>query len=310
MKLFSVVIFGMLMLVGSFGPRQSLIEDKGPISLKREGIENLYQISPDLYSGGEPTGSDGFRELAALGIKTVVSVDGAAPDLTTAKQYGMTYVHLPVGYDGIPDQQARALAKVVRTMPGPVLIHCHHGKHRGPTAAAFCAIVAEDWTREEALEWLKIAGTSPDYNGLFKSVMAFEPPIMTPLEEASIELPARAEVADLVDSMVSVSKRWENLKIIAKAGYEPPATHPDLDPPHEALMLAEHYRELQRLQESKEKGLDFIKRLRNAEQNALTFRGELGAGSKLGSDSATSRKDIAFEAVKKDCRSCHIRFRN
>ena len=31
---------------------------------------------------------------------------------------------------------SRHLARAARTLPGPIFVHCHHGMHRGPAAAA------------------------------------------------------------------------------------------------------------------------------------------------------------------------------
>jgi protein tyrosine phosphatase (PTP) superfamily phosphohydrolase (DUF442 family) len=109
-----------------------------PERLDLPGVENAYRLSPRLYSGGEPRGEQAFAALKSLGIKTAISVDGATPDAETARRYGIRYVHLPVGYDGISREQAVRIIKAARTLPGPVFVHCHHGKHRGPAAVAVC----------------------------------------------------------------------------------------------------------------------------------------------------------------------------
>src|SRR6516164_9740614 len=87
------------------------------------GLHNVYRITDKLFSGSSPEGDEGFRSLHELGIKTVISVDGARPDVGSAHKYGIRYVHLPFGYDGIPRQRVVALAKAVRDLPGPFYIH-------------------------------------------------------------------------------------------------------------------------------------------------------------------------------------------
>ena len=275
-----------------------------PERIEAEGIENLYRIGPGLYSGGQPGGASAFHALAELGVKTIVTVDGAAPDVEGARRYGMRYVHLPVGYDGISENRADALVKAAKTLPGPIYVHCHHGKHRGPTAAALCAIALDGWDRDRARRWLELAGTSPDYAGLFATIDAFEPPTDAELEAIPIDaLPERAEVPALVDGMVEVDARWERLKAVADADFRAPPDHPDLDPSHEALMLAESYRELARLDESRGRGADFLDRLAEALRHALTFRDALGAGD---GDSI----EAAFRAASGDCKSCHVQYRD
>src|SRR5258706_10041968 len=67
-------------------------------------LPNALQVHPQVISGGQPEGEAGFVELKGLGIKTIISVDGAKPDVEMAKKYGLRYVHLPHGYDGIPEE--------------------------------------------------------------------------------------------------------------------------------------------------------------------------------------------------------------
>src|SRR5262245_14950937 len=48
------------------------------------GLHNVYRITDKLFSGSSPEGDEGFRSLQELGIKTVISVDGARPDVGSA----------------------------------------------------------------------------------------------------------------------------------------------------------------------------------------------------------------------------------
>ena len=163
-----------------------------PERLDIRGVENAYRLSPRLYSGGDPHGAEALAALKGLGIRTLISVDGAAPDVEAARKLGLRYVHLPIGYDGVPREQAVKLVKAMKTLPGPVYVHCHHGKHRGPAAAAVCGLATEGWTEEQALAWLERAGTSPDYRGLYASAREFVPPTAEELGRAGDELPERA----------------------------------------------------------------------------------------------------------------------
>lgn len=49
--------------------------------------------------------------------------------------------------------------------------------------------------------------------------------------------PEKTEVSPLVDAMVEIDTHFDDLKLIKKAGYAAPPTHPDLAPAHEALLL-------------------------------------------------------------------------
>jgi len=277
--------------------------------LELEGIENAFRLGPKLYSGGQPDPEAGFRALAERGVTTVISVDGARPDLEHARRYGLQYVHVPIGYDGLSRQEAWAIAQAVRTSEGPVFIHCHHGKHRGPAAAALAARCAQNWDVNQALDWLNKAGTSPDYKGLFETVERFEPPTADELDRADITLTERVKVPDFVEGMIQIDERWEHLKAIRDAGFRTPPDQPDLDPPHEALMFVEHYRELQRLDEARQRGPDFVEQLRSAETHARRLSRSLARAQDQPPPDPAELNAI-FNMVGRDCTSCHKVYRN
>lgn len=285
-------------------------ETKAPERLEIRSIENTFRLSPRLYSGGDPHGAEALTALKELGVRTIISVDGATPDVDAARKLGLRYVHLPIGYDGVPREQAVKLVQAVKMLPGPVYVHCHHGKHRGPAAAAVCGIATEGWSKEKALAWMKEAGTSPDYRGLFTSAREFVPPSAEELERVGKELPERAKVPALVEMMVQVDERWDHLKAVQKAGFKAPTDQPDIDPPHEALQLAELFRELVRLPETKERGEAFLAAVEAAERRATSLEGSLRS---LGSGpTAEARKAVesAFLAVGKSCKTCHASHRD
>ena len=99
----------------------------------------------------------------------MISVDGAQPQVELARKYGLRYVHLPHGYDGVSEKRAQELAKAVRDLPSPIYIHCHHGKHRSPAAATVACVGAGLLQRDQGLSVLRTAGTSDHYEGLYDS---------------------------------------------------------------------------------------------------------------------------------------------
>jgi hypothetical protein len=100
------------------------------------GLHNVFRLTDNLYRGSAPEGDAGFVSLQKLRVKTIISVGGARPDEDRARKSGLSYVHLPIGYDGVPQQQGLRIARAARDLPGAVYIQSHHGKHRGPAAAA------------------------------------------------------------------------------------------------------------------------------------------------------------------------------
>ena len=62
--------------------------------------------------------------------------------------------------------------KTFRELDGPFYVHCFHGKHRGPAAAAALGRIAVDGVpREQAIaEMRQWCGTSEKYEGLYRTI--------------------------------------------------------------------------------------------------------------------------------------------
>lgn len=282
----------------------------GPEKVEAKGLHNVYRLSEKLYSGSSPDGDEGFASLRELGVKTIISVDGARPDVERAHRYGLRYVHLPIGYDGVPEGQGRRIAKAVRDLPGPVYVHCHHGKHRGPAAAAVAHLCVDDQCSvEAALEGMRRAGTDPHYTGLYAAPRELRRPTKEELDRTPADFPEVAEVPGLAQVMVEIDEHWERLKEVRAAGWRAPPGHPDIDPPHEALQLAEQYREAGRLGQVKERPAEFRRRLADAEERAKALEGVLRRDQVDGTVTAPAAEE-AFRRAGASCAECHAKYRD
>lgn len=282
--------------------------DDNPLPNNTPGMHNVIRVTEKLLSGSVPEGDVGFQSLQKLGVKTIISVDGARPDVERAKKFGMRYVHLPIGYDGVPAAQGLKLAKAVRDLPGVIYIHCHHGKHRSPAASAYIKLcLDEKCTVQSAIEMMKQAGTDPKYLGLYASAKEFRRPSREELNQADATYPEIANTGNMVQRMVEIDERWENLKLIQKAGWVTPKNHPDLDPPHEALLLLEHYVEMGRLPEVQKKPQAFQTMLKQAEREAKELEAALRQAP---SAERTQSASKAFSASAASCTRCHAQYRD
>src|SRR5262249_48315748 len=265
---------------------------------------------PRLYSGSSPEGDEGFRSLQQFGINTVISVDGARPDVERARKHGLRYVHLPIGYDRVTQDQALRLARAARDLAGPVYIHCHHGKHRSPAAAAVVLLCLDGQCPvEAAVRVMKQAGTDPHYRGLYASPAALRRPTKADLDRAPADFPEVAKVTALATLMVGIEQRWDHLKLVRAAGWKAPKGHPDIDPPHEALQLWEQYRESGRLPEAGKKHADCRRRLADATAVARELEQVLRRGKASGKlDEAAA--EALFKRAAAACADCHARHRD
>jgi hypothetical protein len=142
------------------------------------------------------------------------------------------------------------------------------------------------------------AGTAADYDGLYRSVREFRPPSAEELAKAPSRFPENAEVSAMVDTMVEIDQRWDQLKALA--------VH--LDSPNkaasEAVLLWEQIREAQRLPESANLGKSFQAKMTKSEEAALRLRMILAAHVKGEKLSAPNLRG-AMDEVAKSCKRCH-----
>lgn len=274
-------------------PRESPTEKDFP------NLHNLFQVSDRIYSGAEPHGEEAFSSLVKLGVKTIVSVDGAEPNVAEATKHGLRYMHIPIGYSGLSREATLSLTRLVREAEGPFYVHCHHGRHRAPAAAAVACIADGQADGAGALKILERAGTSTNYAGLWRDVAAFVPP------GPDVELPelvAMAKVDSLVAAMALVDRAYDNLKLCRDAGWKTPPGHPDLVPSQEALLLKEALRETARNQTTDQEER-FARWMRESESLAGKLEAELASGRFV-------QASAVLEQLNHSCAQCHRTYRN
>lgn len=279
--------------------------------LPSEHLSNLVRVHAKVVSGGLPDSAAAFQELARLGVRTVISVDGTRPDVKLARQYGLRYIHLPHGYDGISRRRARELGKAVMENDGLIYIHCHHGRHRSPAAACVACRTAGLIDAPAARDVLRLAGTDPAYRGLFQAVRQTEPVPVEELRKLSVTFREIAPVAPLAEAMVRIEHLESDLSEVAAAGWTAPPEHPDLDPAHQALLLREQFAELMRREETREYPPEFSKLLSDSAKAAGRLEQSLRRWSEDGSRKpAPSQFDRLAARIHTNCKTCHRRFRD
>ncbi len=274
-----------------------------PKKRKYDGLDNVLLVADGLLSGSEPDGEAGFDSLSRMGVRTVISVDGARPDIERVKARNMRYVHIPIGYDGIRPNKQLQLVKAIHDLPGPIYVHCHHGKHRGPAAAAFVAVALGAVDHKEALAFMQAAGTSSSYQGLYACVEQASPQSSETLDQAPADFPEIARVSGIISTMAGIDRAFDNLKSIRGVGSRTPPDHPDLVPLAEARRVVDLLSDLQLDPEVAVKPQDFFRLL-----HAATLRAKNLAEAVAGND--RNRSAAEFKALAESCTECHVRYRD
>lgn len=268
------------------------------------GLQNVAAFAPGVFNGSMPEGTQGLDSLAALGVRTIISVDGARPEVDAASARGMRYIHLPMTYSGVGEERSLQIARAIRDLPRPIYIHCHHGKHRSPAATAAALICLGDMTPEQGHAMLKLSGTSPSYPGLYRSVETERPRSATEINSADATFPAVAQVSSFVGGMVDIDHAYDHLKIIAANNWITPASHPDLVAAAEAGRMVETLRSIASRTDSHPRHADMLAMLHE----------NIDAASKL--EDLIVRKappadlTAAMSLISASCKDCHKVYRD
>ena len=202
------------------------------------------------------------------------------------------------------------LIKATSTIEGPVFVHCHHGKHRGPAAVGVICQGLEGWSAEQATNWMIQAGTSHDYPGLFRANAAFRMPGAEALASVSDRFPSSAEVDGLVEAMVQIDQVWDRLKALQSAGWKVSSESTKVQPAAEALLMVEAFREMRRGTDVRLKQPGFAKHLDQGEEQSLQLYQVLAAPDRRDAVELASRASERLAAIGQACAACHKKFRN
>jgi protein tyrosine phosphatase (PTP) superfamily phosphohydrolase (DUF442 family) len=272
-----------------------------PFAVDSQGpIENLLCLAPGLLSGSEPKGSDEYEQLAALGVKTVISVDAIAPSPELARKHDIRIIHLPIGYDGIDDERAKGLAFALQSAERPIYVHCHHGKHRGPAAISLGAIATGDIDHKQAKAFMTRAGTSSHYPGLWESVA--QSVKLETLEH--VRLQSKVRTRGMKETMANIDRAYESLWDCADNEFVAPEEHPDLAPASLAAQIHNLLRGLDSPRLTNRKGVIFHEDLLDSIDAASALEQSL----KNETDKDAWMENL--ELLDMTCVECHSDHRN
>ena len=277
------------------------------------GLCNVVAFHDGFYSGSAPAGDAGFDSLSSLGIKTILSVDGAIPEIELAEKHGMRYVHLPIGYDGFDDARKAQLVRAVRDLPKPIYLHCHHGKHRSAAAAGTIAVSLGWLTNDEAAMRMKVCGTAAGYKGLWACTAAAAPMTAIAIDAATSDFPKITKPDSFVASMVEIDETLDRLKLAEKNEWLAPKDHPDLAPISDAGKLADLFRLIG--EPPAKPNLNPQEQAERLAQIHLWLKAEGMKANELermleNPRAKTAEMSQTLAAIGASCKECHVKYRD
>lgn len=130
------------------------------------GIRNFDQVDQNVYRGGQPT-ADGFRNLAQLGVKTIIDLRASGAHSKMEQKIvtssGMTYINIPMS--GLTPPTVAEITKLLDVLEhpsaGPAFVHCLHGADRTGAVIAAYHVDHDHWDNAHALQDAKAHSMSP-----------------------------------------------------------------------------------------------------------------------------------------------------
>ncbi len=120
--------------------------------LSAPGLENFHRVSPDLYRAAQPS-EEGFRQLKAMGVRTVVNLRSFNSDRGKIGETGLGYEHIYMkAWHPETKEVVRFLQIVSDPARRPVLVHCKHGSDRTGVLCAVYRISIEGWSKDDAID--------------------------------------------------------------------------------------------------------------------------------------------------------------
>ena len=121
-------------------------------------IDNFGQMDENFYRGGRPKAEE-FKNLAALGVKTVIDLTDNSRDREqpAVEAAGMRYVNIPIVDKESPSaEQVSAFLKVANSpATGKFYVHCAGGRHRTGVMGALYRFNHDHWNYDQAYAEMK-----------------------------------------------------------------------------------------------------------------------------------------------------------
>lgn len=168
MPIAAVLAFTLLAPSAALATRQ----DAQPAVLPAIGIDNFGVISDTYYRGAQPKGRPAYERLAALGIRTVVDLQGdyatqtyARTEEADVRAAGMKFHRIPMTTRTPPtaEQLESFLAIVNDPANQPVYVHCKGGRHRTGVMTAVFRMTGDNWSADQAYQEMKRFDFGPSF---------------------------------------------------------------------------------------------------------------------------------------------------
>ena len=159
------------------------------VPIEKPGLPNFHKVSDTLYRGAQPT-AEGFRQLAALGVRTVVNLRSVHSDEHALGGEPLRREHISFKTWHAEDEDVVRFLKIVtNTNNAPVFVHCQHGADRTGTMCAIYRMAVQGWSKDDAIKEMTAGGFG--YHTVWKNLIQYLRDLDVDALRKAAGLPAR-----------------------------------------------------------------------------------------------------------------------
>jgi len=121
-------------------PNWVIAKDQVPYATQITNLMRYYRATPTIATSGA-LASDGIQELVKHSFQTVIDLrtesEGTVNEKKAVESAGMTYINIPVAYEGVQEPQLTAFKQALKEASPPILVHCATGNRAGAMWTAY-----------------------------------------------------------------------------------------------------------------------------------------------------------------------------
>ena len=217
------------------------------------------------------------------------------------------------GVGGITEDEVMQIAKSFRELEAPFYVHCFHGRHRGPAAAAIGRVALDGLERGVAIaEMRQWCSTAAKYEGLYSTVATATIPSAEQTAAYDFDFAPARHAVGMREGMIVMTRVWDEVKLVEANGWQPDEEHPDIDPLRSATIFAQLLRACDEAERPRGAGEDFEEMMAAGLDGADRLV-ELLTDCRVegvAPDERLERLEAAFDVVSESCLDCHVDYRN
>ena len=161
---------------GLAAPADDVRPPQWAVPLEKPGLPNFHRVTDSLYRGAQPT-VEGFHQLKAMGVKTVVNLRSFHSDREAIGDLMLRREQIRFQTWHAEDEEVVRFLKLVNDPHNrPLFVHCQHGADRTGLMCAIYRMAVQGWSKAAAIQEMTDGGYGfhPVWTNLIEYLQALD----------------------------------------------------------------------------------------------------------------------------------------